>query len=171
MSKPRHPEERSDEGPLDAEEKWAKPSSSAQRDPSASPQDDRDELTAYTLSHSDPGFLHQHVVDAFGAQEAKAGDKPIRLAFALIGLFLHLERGFNGREVQRVHKMLGDRTHSWPAFPLPEHRGATTAADVLAEPPGDARDRAIEAWCRSVWAAFEVSKPEVEALLRLHGVV
>lgn len=129
------------------------------------------ELSAYTLTHGGPAFIHQYVVDAHGAQSATSGDKPIRLAFSLVGLFLHLERGFTGREVQRVHKTLGDRTHSWPAFPLPVNRGTMTAVDVLAEPPGDARDRAIDMWCRSVWAAYETSRPAVEALLRRHGVV
>ena len=130
-----------------------------------------DELSAYTLSHQDPAFIHQHVVDAHGAQHASAEGKPIRLAFSLIGLYLHVDRGFTGREVQRVHKTLGDRTHTWPAFPVPENRGAMTAADVMAEPPGDRRDHAIDEWCRSVWTAYETSKPAVEALLRQHGVV
>jgi hypothetical protein len=129
------------------------------------------ELSAYTLSHGDPAFVHQYIVDAHGAQTANAGDKPVRLAFSLIGLYLHVERGFTGREVQRVHKALGDRTHSWPLFPLPAHRGAMTAADVLKEPAGEARDRAVDAWCRSVWTAYEASKPAVVALLRQHGVV
>src|ERR1700748_3161517 len=93
--------------------------------PSASPQDDAyHELLAYTLTHGDPAFVHQFVVAAYGAQTAKAGDKPIRLVISLIGLFLHLDRGFSGREVQRVHKTLGDRTHSWPAISLPMTRGA-----------------------------------------------
>jgi uncharacterized protein DUF5946 len=129
------------------------------------------ELAAYTLSHGDPAFVHQHVVDAHGAQHATADDKPIRLAFALIGLYLQLERGFTGRQVQRVHKLLGDRTHSWRTFPLPANRGAMTAADVMAVPDGPARDAAIEAWCRSVWSAYAASKPAVEALLRDHGVI
>lgn len=129
------------------------------------------ELSAYTLAHGDSAFVHQYVVDAYGAQHASAEDKPIRLAFALIGLFLHVERGLDGREVQRVHKKLGDRTHSWPAFPIPANRGAMTAVDVLGEPAGVGRDRAIDEWCRSVWASYVASKPAVEALLRQHGVV
>jgi hypothetical protein len=136
-----------------------------------SDHDAYDELSAYTLGHGDPAFVHQYIVDAQGAQTAKAGDKPIRLAFSLIGLFLHLEHGYTGREVQRVHKALGDRTRSWPSFERPVHRGAMTAADVLREPAGNARDRAIDAWCRSVWTAYEASKPAVAALLRQHGVV
>ena len=129
------------------------------------------ELSAYSLSHGGKEFVHQYVVDAYGAQSATPSGKPIRLAFALIGLYLHLDRGFDGRQVQRVHKTLGDRTHSWPAFALPDHRGTVSAADVMAAPEGDARDRAIEDWCQSVWASYAEARPLVEALLRQHGVV
>ncbi|MCL6648034.1 MAG: DUF5946 family protein [Chloroflexi bacterium] len=35
------------------------------------------ELQAYTLTHPDPAFLHQHVVNAWTAQHANAQTKPI----------------------------------------------------------------------------------------------
>ena len=38
-----------------------------------------DELCSYTLTHSDPKFIHQHVVDAFGAQNANEDENTIRL--------------------------------------------------------------------------------------------
>ena len=131
------------------------------------------ELLAYTLSHGDPAFIHQYVVDAYGAQHATAGAKPVRLAFSLIGLYMHVDRGFSGREVQRVHKALGDRTHSWPALDLPPigSRGSMSVIDVLAAPEGSERDAAIDAWCRSVWSAFASSRPTVEALLQQHDVI
>ncbi|HEY4306979.1 MAG TPA: DUF5946 family protein [Gemmatimonadaceae bacterium] len=134
-------------------------------------EDAYSELSTYTLSHKGPEFLHQYIVDAYAAQQATPAERSVRVAFALIGLYLHVERRFTGREVQRVHRTLGDRTRDWPTFALPEDRGALTAADVLVAPPGDARDRAIDAWCRSVWAAYASSKPAVETLLRQHGVV
>src|SRR6185295_5352013 len=62
-----------------------------------------DALCCYTLERGDAAFIHQHVVDAFIAQNAGEHTKPIGLAFALIGLYLHLERGFSGKQVQRVH--------------------------------------------------------------------
>jgi hypothetical protein len=49
-------------------------------------------LCCYTLAHGDPSFIHQHVVDAFAAQTADDRTKPIKLALALIGLYLHVER-------------------------------------------------------------------------------
>jgi uncharacterized protein DUF5946 len=60
-------------------------------------------LSAYTLTHSDPAFIHQHVVDAFAAQSADDTTKPITLTFALVGLYLHVEKGRTGRRVQLVH--------------------------------------------------------------------
>jgi len=46
------------------------------------------ELTAYTLSHTDPAFIHHYAVEAFAAQTADHTTKPITLAFALIGLYV-----------------------------------------------------------------------------------
>jgi hypothetical protein len=86
------------------------------------------ELTAYTLSHTGPAFIHQYAVDAFAAQTADDTTKPIRLAFALVGLCLAAERQYSGRNVQRVHTLLARRRKRWPTFGIPEHRGAITGS-------------------------------------------
>src|SRR6185312_6109169 len=112
-----------------------------------------DELYVYSMSRGET-FILQHVVDAHAAQTATKDDKPIRIVFALIGLYLHLERGQTGRQVQQAHMKLGKTKRAWPAIPLPERRGEMTASDVLAIPEGDARDQAIDDWCRSVWGSF-----------------
>jgi hypothetical protein len=129
-----------------------------------------DELYAYTLEHGGPSFILQHVVDAYGAQMAAAGDKPIRLVFSLAGLCLHVERQFTGRQVQRVHMRMGQHKREWPRVPLPSDRGNMTAADVVAVPPGADRDRAIDAWCETVWRAFSGSRQQVVDLLSEYGV-
>ena len=67
------------------------------------------ELCAYTLAHPSPAFIHQHVVDAFAAQRATEQTKPIGLTFALAGLYLHVEKGFSGKQVQRAHMDMGRR--------------------------------------------------------------
>jgi len=36
-----------------------------------------DELTAWTLSRRDASFIHQHVVDAWAAQQATEESRPI----------------------------------------------------------------------------------------------
>lgn len=130
-----------------------------------------DELSAYTLLRGDATFIHQHVVDAHTAQTAHAGTKPIAITFALAGLYLHVERGFTGRQVQRAHMQMARTKQTWPAFDLPAGRGALTPADVMRAPAGPARDAAIEAWCRSVWAAFSSSRGTIEDLLDRHGIV
>src|SRR2546421_11558897 len=106
-------------------------------------QQQRDELMAWTMSVRDSAFVHQHVVDAWAAQHADERSKPIGVAFALIGLYLHLEKGFTGREVQRVHMRLsqprgrGAGRKDWPRFKLPRQRGVMTVRDVMAAPESD----------------------------------
>jgi hypothetical protein len=129
------------------------------------------ELSAYTLTHGDLNFIHQHVVDAWAAQQAVEGGKPIGLTFALAGLYLHLEKGFSGRRVQRAHMEMARSKRQWPAFAIPAERGTITAIDVMAAPPGPARDRAIDDWCRSVWDAFAPNRSAVEELLRQYRIV
>jgi hypothetical protein len=51
-----------------------------------------DELACYTLTLFDKEFIHQHIVDAYGAQRADRNTKPIRITFALAGLYLYLEK-------------------------------------------------------------------------------
>src|SRR5262245_281576 len=130
-----------------------------------------EELQCYTLGRRDLTFIHQHVVDAWAAQHADSNSKPIGLAFALVGLYLHVERGFTGRQVQRVHMVLSQRSRSWPSFPLPSERSVITALEVMAAPPGPRRDQAIDAWCASVWNVFSVCRRAVAELMEQHGIV
>ena len=133
-------------------------------------EDAYNELCCYALAHRDPAFIHQHVVDAFAAQSADGRTKPIKLTFALVGLHLHLEKQFSGKQVQRAHQSLARHRRTWPSFPLPRDRGAMTAVEVLAVPEGPGRDQAIHAWCASVWAAFRDSHQAVAELLRERGI-
>src|SRR3954469_6572687 len=108
-----------------------------------------DELCFYTLAHPSANFIHQHAVDAFAVQLADEGTKPLKVAFGLFGLCLHLERGFTGREVQRAHMQLAKRRKQWPRFELPRERGDIRVAQVLAAGAGPERDASIESWCRA----------------------
>ena len=143
-------------------------------DPSGARLSERDayhELQAYTLGLGDERFVHQHVVDAWMAQHADERTKPIGLTFALVGLYLHVQRGFSGRQVQRAHMFLAKRKRIWPSFPLPGERGSMTAAEVIAAEPGPERNRAIHAWCVSVWESHRESHQAVADLLKFHGVI
>lgn len=136
----------------------------------ASEQDAYDELRYYTLARGDAAFIHQHVVDAFTAQHATALTKPIALTFSLVGLYLLVEKGFSGRQVQRAHMELAGIKQAWPVFVLPSERGRVTVFDVVAAPEGVARDAAIHSWCKSVWDAFRGSRQLVVDLVLQRGI-
>jgi hypothetical protein len=127
-------------------------------------------LCYYTLSHGHPSFIHQHIVDAFAAHDSSEGDKPIRLTFALVGLYLHVEKGFTGRQVQLAHMKLGRKKQPWPRLRVPDDRGKINATAVLAADPGLERDEMIHEWCVSVWEAFSQNRDEIEKLLKEHGM-
>ncbi len=107
-------------------------------------QEAYNELAYYTLAHHDPAFIHQLVVDAYAAQHVDDTSKPIYLAFALAGLYLHNEKHYTGKEVQRAHMQLGREKKELPILKLPSEKGAITVLDVLQVAPGAERDEAIE---------------------------
>ncbi len=127
-----------------------------------------DEVYVYTMDR--PGFVLQHVVDAFAVQTANNESMPIGLVFGLVGLYLHVEKQFSGRQVQRVHMELGRRKREWPRLFVPEDRGSMTVADVLTASAGPQRDKAIDNWCRSVWTAFGANRQTIIDLLREYQI-
>jgi Family of unknown function (DUF5946) len=123
------------------------------------------ELCFYTLSHVGDEFLHQHAVDAFAVQTATTASKPISLIFGLAGLFLLIEKGMTGWEVQRFHMKMARYKRPWPEIPLPDARGALTVHDVLRVEPGPERDTCIMEWCRSVWMAYADGQDRIRDLV------
>ena len=124
------------------------------------------ELSYYTLAHQDPKFIHQHLVDAYGAQHVVPQSKStIGAAFTLAGLYLAVERGFTGRQVQKMHMLMANRSRDWPRFNPPASVGRVTAADVLAVEPGPARDEAMMTWCKSVWHAWAADQDRVRRMV------
>lgn len=127
-----------------------------------------DEVYVYTMGR--PGFILQHVVDAFAVQTANDESRPIGVVFGLVGLYLHVEKQFSGHQVQRVHMELGRRKREWPRVYVPDDRGSMTVADVLAASAGPERDVAINHWCRSVWTAFSTNRQTIISLLQEHQI-
>lgn len=121
-----------------------------------------DELYVYTMGR--PGFILQHVVDAHAAQAATSTTKPITLAFALVGLYLHVERGMDGSTVQRVHMRMGSDRRDWPRFAIPVERADLDPCSVLADAPGPERDQAIDRWCEAVWLTYASERDRVVGL-------
>jgi hypothetical protein len=125
-----------------------------------------DELSFYTLAHPDPAFIHQNAVDAFAAQHADQTSKPIVVVFALIGLYLSLEKNWTGKQVQRAHMQLARWRRQWVAPQFPKERGAIGVEDVLAAAPGAPRDAMIRNWCVSVWDAWKGNCAAIRDLAR-----
>jgi len=120
------------------------------------------ELTYYTLGHPDlKYFIHQHIVDAYKAQCADENTSSIGLYFSLAGLYLYLEKGYTGRQVQRAHMHIAKNKQSWPKLALPDSRGEVTITDVVQCAPGPERDQKIKDWCRSVWEAYRTVQNEI----------
>jgi hypothetical protein len=129
-----------------------------------------DELALYTLQLRDPEFIHQHVVDAYAVQHAEPGTKPIAVVFGLIGLYLYLERGFTGRQVQRAHMQMARQRKRWVAPPVPpfsERFDRIGVADVVAAPPGPERHAAIRRWCEAVWQNWPQAREPIMALAQV----
>lgn len=127
-----------------------------------------DEVYVYTMGR--PGFILQHVVDAFAVQTANEDTKPIAVVFGLAGLYLHVEKQFSGRRVQEVHTKLARRKREWPKINFPKYRGNMTVVDVLAAPAGPERDKAIDNWCQSLWTSFGDNRQTIIALLEEYQI-
>jgi hypothetical protein len=125
------------------------------------------ELSYYTLAHSDPRFVHQHLVDAYRAQHVRQSQSTIGAAFALAGLHLAVERGFTGRQVQKMHVRMARTSKRWPRFDPPEDVGPLTVADVLAVEPGPRRDGKLMEWCASVWRAWSAEHGRVREMVAM----
>ncbi len=112
------------------------------------------DLLCYTVSHRHPAFIHQNVVDAYAAQHAGGPSRAIGVAFGLTGLYLALEKGCTGRQVQRAHMRIARIRKDWPRLDPPARPGAITVADVLRVPEGPARDEMIRCWMEAVWESW-----------------
>ncbi len=55
-----------------------------------------DELSFYTLAQPRSEFIHQLAIDTYTAQHATAATQAHGDYFAVLGLYLHAERGFTG---------------------------------------------------------------------------
>lgn len=112
------------------------------------------QLAYYTLSHKGNDFIHQHVVDAFAIQTANENTKPIKLVYALAGIYLHIVKKYTGKQVQEAHIKMSKKSKVFPNISLPVNRGDIYINDVLKISDPAERDKQIHKWCASVWDAF-----------------
>lgn len=125
-----------------------------------------DELSFYTLTRPRSEFLHQLAIDTFTAQHASEATRPMSVVFAVLGLYLHAERGFTGLQIQRVHMQLAPRRLAWPVLPPPARHADLTVADVLNAEPGPERDAMIRRWSVAEWQAWTESRPTIAQMLK-----
>lgn len=116
------------------------------------------QMSGEDLERQDLAFTHQASVDAYGAQHAGGASKPITVAFSLIGLYLALEHGYNGRQVQQAHMKLARLRIAWPRLEPPAGPWDMTVADVFRAEPGEAREARRREWAAAVWRGWAGSR-------------
>jgi len=115
-------------------------------------------LSCYTVSKQDAEFIHQYAVDAYEAQHAGRATRNITVVFALIGLYLALEKGYTGKQVQRAHRQIAKIRKDWPRLEPPRTTAVITIMDVLKAPDGPEKDAMIRQWMRAVWESWADSQ-------------
>jgi hypothetical protein len=125
------------------------------------------ELAFFTLNLNDECFVHQYVVDVYTCQYADNNTKPISLTFALVGLYLYIEKGYTGREVQKFHTLMSKNKIAWPNFTLASYQTLLVdISSVLACTSINERIELIEKWCIGVWEANKKNHEKVKDLVR-----
>ncbi len=127
-----------------------------------------DQLAFYTLAHQDQQyFIHQLIVDAYGAQHIAASTKPVAVFSTLVGLYLFSECGCSGKEVQDAHRRFGNSMKAFKRSGLPAGKAAMNIAMVLRVPEGQQRDEAIKQWAREVWHSWQGERDQVISFYKL----
>ena len=122
------------------------------------------ELTYWTLARQDSRFIHQHAIDAYEAQHAGGRTRPITAVFGLIGLYLALEKGYTGRQVQLAHMKIVSRRKEWPRLQPPARKAELTVMDVLRVETDAEREKMLMKWAESVWKSWEHLHPWIREI-------
>jgi hypothetical protein len=128
------------------------------------------EVAAFAALHAEvTGPVAQLAVDSYGAQHAGAPTSVIRVAYALAGLHLALDRGLDGPAVRSIHQRMGCPQPWWPAFEPPQAPAGTTVRDVLEAGAGSGSPQghveAVRRWAGSVWRSWEPRQADVADLV------
>jgi hypothetical protein len=111
-------------------------------------------LQCYTVAKQDPAFIHQHAVDAYEAQHVGGTTRNITVAFGLIGLYLALEKGYTGRQVQLAHMSIAKTREDWPRLEPPDQPAFVTVMDVLCAGTDAEKDVLVRKWMDAVWESW-----------------
>ena len=112
------------------------------------------DLLCYTVAKQDAGFIHQHAVDAYAAQHSGGTTRNITVAFGLIGLYLTLEKGYSGKQVQKAHMQIARIRNDWPTMEPPAKPAGITVMDVLRAGTDAEKDAMIRQWMAAVWESW-----------------
>ena len=112
------------------------------------------DLQCYTVAKQDPEFIHQHVVDTYEAQHAGGPTRTITVAFGLIGLYLAVEKGYTGRQVQLARMRIAKVRKVWPRLEPPGQPALLTVMDVLCSGPDADKDRMVRKWMTVAWESW-----------------
>jgi hypothetical protein len=123
-------------------------------------------LSVYTISLQDPEFLHQHAVDAYEASHGGGKTKAITVVFGLIGLYLALEKGYTGKEVQRAHMELARQNKDWPLLVPPHETPMVSILEVVQAKEGNERNQKMMEWARAIWQTWEKDHQFIADLTR-----
>jgi hypothetical protein len=80
------------------------------------------DLSWYTIAKQDTEFIHQHAVGSYETQHAGEPTRNITVAFGLIGLYLALEKGYTGKQVQRAHMQIAKAGRTGRGWSRPRSR-------------------------------------------------
>lgn len=114
-----------------------------------------------TLIAGSGDFIHQVALDAYVAQHCP-GDARRALVYSLAGLYLVVEQGRTGRQVQQVHQALAMTRHPLLAMEPVDAHAAGTAADVLLQISHDGLVASVNGWAARVWHAYAAHHQEIE---------
>jgi hypothetical protein len=125
-------------------------------------------VSMFETEHPSLMVHHQLTVDTYGAQHAGSPTPVIRVAYALVGLYLAVCCGLDGAAVRGVHQRMGKPQPWWPAFEPPAEPGALTVIDLLrAGAQADSVEGhtlRLQQWAESVWHAWSTRHDDVSAL-------
>jgi hypothetical protein len=103
------------------------------------------------------GAVRQLTVDAYAAQHVGPQTPAIGPAFALIGLHLALDRGWEGWQVRDEHQRLARKRREWPRLTPPPDVGGVTVFDVAMADSDAEHVAVVRRWAEAVWAAWRFS--------------
>jgi hypothetical protein len=124
------------------------------------------EVAGYELQHvARLGLWHQLLVDTYAAQHVGPSTPRIGPAFALIGLHLALDRGWDGPAVRDAHRALARERREWPAFELSAPTWTMTVGDLALASTPEQHITILGRWAADVWTTWRTAHGAVERLV------